>query len=86
MNAGDTLVVTKIDRMARSIIDLNNLVQELNAKKISVQFIKDNIEFIAEGDSNSNQTLLYNILGSFAQFERDLIVERTTEGRDRAKQ
>ncbi|RKL64970.1 resolvase [Salipaludibacillus neizhouensis] len=86
MDAGDTLVVTKIDRLARSIIDLNNLVQDLNAKEISVQFIKDNMEFMAGEDSNSIQTLLFNILGSFAQFERDLIVERTTEGRERAKQ
>lgn len=86
MDAGDTLVVTKIDRLARSIIDLNNLVQELNQKEISVQFIKDNMKFMAGADSNSIQTLLFNILGSFAQFERDLIVERTTEGRERAKQ
>lgn len=43
------------------------------------------MEFVAGTDSNSIQTLLFNILGSFAQFERDLIVERTTEGRERAK-
>lgn len=86
MDSGDTLVVTKIDRLARSIIDLNNLVQELNQKGISIKFIKDNMEFMAGSDTNSLQTLLFNILGSFAQFERDLIVERTTEGRVRAKQ
>jgi len=83
--SGDTLVITKIDRLARSIIDLNKLIQELAEKGVNVKFIKENIEFKAEGDTNSLQTLLFNILGSFAQFERDLIVERTAEGRERAK-
>ncbi|MDG5789769.1 recombinase family protein [Evansella sp. AB-P1] len=85
MDEGDTLVVTKIDRLARSIIDLNNIVQKLNEKGISVHFLKDNMEFKAGNDTNSIQTLLFNILGSFDQFERELIVERTTEGRERAK-
>src|SRR5699024_5344197 len=43
------------------------------------------MKFQGENQSNSLQTLLFNVLGSFAQFERDLIVERTTEGRERAK-
>lgn len=81
----DTLIVTKIDRLARSIIDLNNIVKELNGKGINVRFIKENIEFQADEDNNSLQTLLFNILGSFAQFERDIIIERTGEGRERAK-
>jgi DNA invertase Pin-like site-specific DNA recombinase len=84
LQEGDTIVVTKIDRLARSIIDLNNIVKELNDKGVSVQFIKENMEFSA-GANGSLQTLLFNILGSFAQFERDLIVERTGEGRERAK-
>lgn len=81
---GDSVVVTKIDRLARSIIDLNNIVKGLLEKGVSVKFIKDNMTFEA-GTENSINTLLFNILGSFAQFERDLIVERTTEGRERAK-
>lgn len=82
---GDTVFVTKIDRLARSIIDLNKIVTELNGKGVSVKFIKENIEFKAGKDVNSINTLLFNILGSFAQFERDLIIERTAEGRERAK-
>lgn len=82
---GDILLVTKIDRLARSIIDLNKIVNELKEKGVSVRFIKENIEFTADEKENSLQTLLFNILGSFAQFERDLIVERTKEGRERAK-
>ena len=86
LREGDTLVVTKIDRLARSITDLNKIVDELKEKGVNVQFLKENMKFEANGKSNSLGTLLFNILGSFAQFERDLIVERTTEGRERAKE
>lgn len=85
LDKGDTLIVTKIDRLARSIIDLNNIVRELNLKGVNVRFLKENIEFQSGENNNSLQTLLFNILGSFAQFERDIIVERTGEGRERAK-
>ncbi|WHZ60032.1 recombinase family protein [Metabacillus hrfriensis] len=85
LDKGDTLIVTKIDRLARSIIDLHNIVKELNEKEINVRFLKENIEFQAGENNSSLQTLLFNILGSFAQFERDIIVERTGEGRERAK-
>lgn len=81
---GDILVVTKIDRLARSIIDLNKLVKEFNEKGVSVEFLKENMTFGSE-EANSLNMLLFNVLGSFAQFERDLIVERTAEGRERAK-
>ncbi|MDJ0332285.1 recombinase family protein [Planococcus sp. S3-L1] len=82
---GDTLVITKIDRLARSIFDLNQIVDQLKDRGINIKFLKENMLFEAIGQSNSLGTLLFNILGSFAQFERDLIVERTTEGRVRAK-
>jgi len=86
LREGDILVVTKIDRLARSLMDLNKLVDELKEKGVNVHFLKENMIFEANGKSNSLGTLLFNILGSFAQFERDLIVERTTEGRERAKE
>ena len=82
---GDTVYVTKIDRLARSIIDLNKIVTELNDKGVSVVFIQENMRFDAGEEMSSMNRLLFNMLGSFAQFERDLIVERTTEGRERAK-
>lgn len=85
VRAGDTVVITKIDRLARSIIDLNGIVSELNEKGVSVEFVQDNLTFKAGEKSSGMNTLMFNILGSFAQFERDLIVERTTEGRERAK-
>lgn len=85
LDEGDTLIITKIDRLARSIIDLNNIVEELNGKGVNIRFLKENIEFYADKNNNSLQNLLFNILGAFAQFERDIIVERTGEGRERAK-
>lgn len=85
VRAGDTVIVTKIDRLARSIIDLNKIVKEITEKGAGIRFISENIEFKPQGQGNSIQALLFNVLGSFAQFERDLIVERTTEGRERAK-
>ena len=82
-------MVAKIDRLARSIFDLNKIVGELLEQGVTVQFLNENMEFKPNNDNepnrqNSMQSLMFNILGSFAQFERDLIVERTTEGRERA--
>ena len=85
VRAGDTVYVTKIDRLARSIIDLNKIVEELIDKGVSVVFIQDDITFKAGGKLSAMQELMFNMLGSFAQFERSLIVERTSEGRERAK-
>ena len=85
LREGDHVYVTKIDRLARSIIDLNKLVTEITEKGSSITFIKDQMTF-EPGTNNSMQSLMFNILGSFAQFERELIVERTGEGRQRAKQ
>nr|WP_144922400.1 recombinase family protein [Paenibacillus bovis] len=85
VRAGDTVYVTKIDRLARSIIDLNKIVSELNEKGVSVVFIQDDMTFKTGGKITAMQELMFNILGSFAQFERSLIVERTSEGRERAK-
>lgn len=85
VRAGDTVYITKIDRLARSIIDLNKIVEELIDKGANVVFIQDDITFKAGGKLSPMQELMFNMLGSFAQFERSLIVERTSEGRERAK-
>src|SRR5699024_12732287 len=58
---------------------------ELTRQRVSFKFLSENMKFQGENQANSLQTLLFNVLGSFAQFERDLNVERTTEGRERAK-
>lgn len=83
--SGDTIYITKIDRLARSIIDLNKIVKTLNDKGVNVVFIQDQLHFNVNEKNTPIQDLMFNMLGSFAQFERDLIVDRTTEGRERAK-
>ena len=76
---GDTLVVHSIDRLARSLRDLLNIVQELLARKVSIRFIKEGMDF--NGDNpNPTQDLYLNILGAVAEFERALIRERQREG------
>lgn len=76
---GDTLVVHSLDRLARNLVDLLNIVEELNARGVSVKFLKENLVFTAsEADPFSKLSL--QMLGAFAQFERSLIRERQREG------
>lgn len=80
LRKGDKLVVYKIDRLARSIRDLHNIVHELDEKGIGVVFVKEQIDF-----STPAGKFMFTMLGAVAEFERDLIYERTKEGRERAK-
>lgn len=77
---GDLVLVTKIDRLARSIVDLNSIISTLNESGVIVTFL-DNALTFEPNKKDSMQTLMMNMLGSFAQFERDLIVTRTQEGK-----
>ena len=78
---GDSIVVTKIDRLARSIIDLNKMVQEAKDKGVAIHFLKEDMKFDTHNENSSLQTLLFNMLAIFAQFEH----ARTSEGREHAK-
>ena len=76
---GDTLYIHSIDRLARSLRDLLDIVQGLLARKVSIKFIKEGMEF--NGDKpNPTQDLYLNILGAVAEFERQMIRERQREG------
>lgn len=85
----DTLHVHSIDRLARNLVELQNLVQELTAKNVIVHFHTENMIFGASnkdtGKSSPMQELLFQMLGAFAQFERSLIRERQQEGIEKAK-
>ena len=73
---GDTLTVTKLDRFARSISQASDLITALIDRGVTVQVL--NLGVLS---NDSVSTLLRNVLLSFAQFERDMIVERTSEGK-----
>ena len=78
---GDTLIVTKLDRFARSVSQASNLITMLVDKNVKVNVL--NLGIL---DNSSVSILMRNILLSFAQFERDMIVERTQEGKAIARQ
>lgn len=76
---GDCVHVWSIDRLARNIVDLENIVSRIKDKGCSVRFHKENLEFSA-GIANPFNELIFRVLGSFAQFEREIIRERQREG------
>jgi DNA invertase Pin-like site-specific DNA recombinase len=79
IKAGDTLVVTKADRIARSLSQLETIVTELTNRGVAVHIINMGM-FTAETMENPMTKLLFNVLGAFAEFERSMILERTQEG------
>lgn len=77
---GDTLVVTKLDRLARSIPDLVRIMATLEAKSASLRILAMNLD-----TDTPTGRLLINLVGSIAQFEREIMLERQREGISRAK-
>lgn len=85
IKAGDTLLVTKADRIARSLSQLEKVVTELTSRGVAVHIINMGM-FTAETMDNPMTKLLFNVLGAFAEFERSMIIERTQEGIKDAKE
>lgn len=81
LEKGDTLKVTKLDRIARSATQGIGLIQSLLDKGIKVHVLN-----IGLMDNTPTGKLIRNIMLAFAEFERDMIVERTQEGKAIAKQ
>lgn len=81
MQSGDTMVVTKLDRIARSATQGIELVQKLLDRGIVVHVLNMGLM-----DNTPTGKLIRNIMLAFAEFERDMIVERTQEGKAIAKQ
>ena len=80
----DVLHVHSIDRLARNLADLQKLVGSLISRGVSVHFHKENLVF--NGSENAMAKLMLQMMGAFAEFERDLIRERQREGIALAKQ
>ncbi len=78
---GDSLVITKLDRLARSVLDLNKIVEKLSEKKVDLVVIDQHID-----TSTPVGKLTFNILGAIAEFEYAIRKERQLEGIELAKQ
>ncbi len=81
MRRGDTLVVTKLDRLARSMADLVKIVAHLQEKGVALRILALNLD-----TSSPTGKLMLNMLGSIAEFERELMLERQREGIAKAKE
>lgn len=81
---GDEILVHSMDRLARNLVDLRRLVQQITQKGVKLTFAKEGMTFT--GEDSPMSTLLLSMLGAFAEFERSLILERQREGIALAKQ
>ena len=82
---GDEIYVHSMDRLSRSFRDLQDVVERLTVKGISVTFVKENLRFDppatgTDAHRTAYSTLMLQLLGAVGQFERALILERQREG------
>mgnify|MGYP000567773734 CR=1 FL=1 len=83
---GSTVVVHSMDRLARSLTDLLQLVEQLTGRGINVHFIKEAKTFRGGDSTDPMDMLMLSMLGAVAEYERTLIRERQREGIAKAKQ
>lgn len=79
VKSGDMIIVSEMSRLARSLTDLINTVNHLISMNVGIRFIKENINVSSNGLDSMNK-LIFNLFGAFAEFEKDLISERTKQG------
>jgi DNA invertase Pin-like site-specific DNA recombinase len=80
----DVLRVASMDRLARSLVDLEQLVEELTGRGVTIEFLKERLTF-APGDDDGFAIFQRQLIGAVAQLERNLIRERQREGIDLAR-
>jgi DNA invertase Pin-like site-specific DNA recombinase len=76
----DTVVVTKLDRLARSVTHLGEILSRLDAKKVGLRILNLNLD-----STSATGKLMLNVMVSVAQFEREMMLERQREGIAKAK-
>lgn len=80
LKPGDVLVIYKLDRLSRSLVDLHSISKQINEKSADLLCTCDNID-----TSTSAGKLYFSIMGAIAEFERDLIKDRTRAGLEAAR-
>lgn len=80
LREGDVLTVTKLDRLARSMRDLLDIVARIEAKGAGLRILSMNLD-----TKTATGKLMLNVLGSVAEFERSMMLERQREGIAKAK-
>lgn len=80
LRSGDTLVVWRLDRLSRSLKDLIEMISSLESKNIALKSLHESID-----TSSSSGKLIFHIFGALAEFERNLIRERTNAGLQAAR-
>ena len=83
---GDSLYVHSLDRLARNLADLLNLVEDLTGRGVSVHFLGEKLDFDAGKDASPTSKLMLSMIGAFAEFERSMIRRRQAEGIALAKE
>jgi DNA invertase Pin-like site-specific DNA recombinase len=81
LREGDVLVICRLDRMARSVLDLAKIADTLQRKGIALRVLDQAID-----TSSPEGRLMFSLLGAFAQFENDIRAERQTDGIAHAKE
>jgi DNA invertase Pin-like site-specific DNA recombinase len=81
IKSGNTLVITSIDRLGRSLIDLIHIISNLKEISVTFQTLKEQMD-----TSTPTGMLMFNMMGSIAEFERTLINRRIYDGVQRAKE
>ena len=76
---GDIVVVHSIDRLARDLRDLQDIIQKLNDKGVAIRFLSERLTFSADAD-DAFARLQLQMMGAFAEFERNIIRKRQAEG------
>lgn len=79
LRQGDTLHVHSIDRLARNLMDLQQIIDDLAGRGVAVRFEKEQLTFDGSAGNPMNRLML-QMLGAFAEFERSMIRERQREG------
>ena len=80
LRTGDIVIIWKLDRLGRSLKDLVNLIERFNSMNVGLQSLNDPVD-----TTTPQGKLIFNIFASLAEFERDLIRERTKAGLESAR-